>query len=78
MSDIRDNKLWCKIRTSKFLNIRKGVKISKLSLYPFSDLTPLVEDRVPEGECLLVVGAPPDVAPLARDTDIDAPLSVGQ
>lgn len=44
---------------------------------PVLDLSPLVEDQVPEGECLLVGGAPPDVAPLAPDTDIDAPPSAG-
>lgn len=42
------------------------------------DPTPLVEDRVPEGECLLVEGVLQDGAPLALDTDIDAPQSAGK
>lgn len=44
---------------------------------PVQDLTPLVEDRVQGGECLLAEGAPPDVAPPAPGTDIDALLSEG-
>lgn len=43
-----------------------------------TDLTPLVEGRVPGGECLHVEEVPPDVAPPAPDKDIDAPLSAGQ
>lgn len=44
---------------------------------PVLDLIPLVEDKVPEGECLPVEGVPPDVAPPAPDTDTGAPLSAG-
>lgn len=66
-----------KVLTSIFLNIGKKFKAS-LPLYPISDLTPLVEDRVPGEGCLLVEGAPPDVVPPAPDTDIDAPLFAGQ
>lgn len=42
-------------------------------------LTPLVEGRVPEGECLLVAEAHLDVGPPAPapDTDIDVPLFAG-
>lgn len=44
---------------------------------PVQGLTPLVEGKAPEGECLLVEGVPQDVAPPAPDTDIGAPLSAG-
>lgn len=44
---------------------------------PVQDLIPLVEDKVPEGECLLVEGVPQDVAPPAPDTDTGALLSAG-
>lgn len=40
-------------------------------------LTPLVEDKVPEEECLLAEGAPLDVPPPPPGTDTGAPLSAG-
>lgn len=42
------------------------------------DPTPLVEDRAPEGECLLVEEALPDEALPVPDTDPDAPLCAGK
>lgn len=41
------------------------------------DRTPLAEDKVPEGECLLVVGALLDVRQLAPGTDPGVPPSAG-
>lgn len=44
---------------------------------PVPDRTPLVDDRVPGGECLLVEEAPPDVGPPAPGTGTGALLSAG-
>lgn len=45
---------------------------------PTLDPTPLVEDRAPEGECLLVEEALPDEALPVPDTDPDVPLCAGK